>query len=381
MTTTAQGITAILKKAGIAFQPLPKDWNSSNLDQIFRYMVPERICEFDPACIVEPVDYVGILAAFAQATLGEFAPENPRAEGRTGGSILLEFVHAEQVIRFKFKQDGRWVADAFYVQLRKFCKKHLTGNYLSVDTNVSTDVYLPHKVISQIEKKTRAFDDVDTLLQFVLSGASGGDLLRARDRLSWQVKAGYTRSGESLLTALAKSDAETDTFMCAFETFDFPYLPNRYGESVWELAQRFRGLDLKRQYHSEDEKTLGYAEIREMWGERLWHNNLPEYMQVINALDPDLASMRFPVGGNLFDIALCHTPVFDLWSDAAELSYSRPDKVYIVHLLTLGPDGGALYQEIPVDRVDMVIDLLRRYCRRTLWTAPGQDGAWLVTQE
>jgi len=28
-----------------------------------------------------------------------------------------------------------------------------------------------------------------------------------------------------------------------------------------------------------------------------------------------------------------------------------------------------------------VIDLLRRYCRRTLWTTPGQDGAWLAARE
>lgn len=152
MSSVAKDITALLKKAGIAFQPLPRGWSGSSLDAILGHLVPERMCEFDPHCITAPSDYSGLLAASAQATQGEFAPVNPRATGSMGGWVMVEFEHAGQAIRFQFEQDGRWVADAFYEQLRKFCKKHLPGNFLSVDTNVSTDVYLPHKVITQIKK-------------------------------------------------------------------------------------------------------------------------------------------------------------------------------------------------------------------------------------
>ena len=153
MTKTSQIIAAILKKAGIAFQPLPKDWDGSHLGQIFHHMVPERICELDPKCIAEAADYVGVLQEFAQATQGEFAPESARAEGSVGGKVVLEFLHAGQAIRFKFTQEGRWVADDFYEQLRKFCKKHLSGSYLSVGSDLATEVYLPHKVVRRFRRR------------------------------------------------------------------------------------------------------------------------------------------------------------------------------------------------------------------------------------
>jgi hypothetical protein len=127
MTKTSQTVAAILKKAGISFQPLPKGWDGSHLGQILQHMVPERICEFDPKCIAEAGDYVGVLQEFAQATEGEFAPESPHAEGSVGGKVALEFLHAGKATRFQFTQEGRWVADGFYEQLRKFCKKRLSG--------------------------------------------------------------------------------------------------------------------------------------------------------------------------------------------------------------------------------------------------------------
>lgn len=40
MTKTSQTIAAVLKKAGIAFRPLPKDWDGSHLGQLFHHMVP-----------------------------------------------------------------------------------------------------------------------------------------------------------------------------------------------------------------------------------------------------------------------------------------------------------------------------------------------------
>lgn len=88
------------------------------------------------------------------------------------GKITLDFVHAGQAIRFKFAQEGRWVADDFYVQLRKFCKKHLGGTYPSVGTDLATEVYLPHKEATQLQMKTRSFDSVEALVQFVVEGAS-----------------------------------------------------------------------------------------------------------------------------------------------------------------------------------------------------------------
>jgi hypothetical protein len=379
MNSVVKDITAILKKAGVTFQSLPKDWDNANLEAIFHHMVPERICEFDAKCIGEAVHYVGVLAEFAQATLGEFVPGNPRTMGAVDGTVTLEFEHAGQTVRFKFKQEGHWVADAFYVQLRKFCKKHLSGNFLSVDTNVSTDVYLPHKAIAQIEKKTRSFASTDALLDFVLAGATDADLLRIRDRLPWQVPFGYTNSGESLLTALVKSGANMDTFMTAFHAFGCG-LPNRYGESSLELVERLHGIDLIPGYYGDGRETMGYAEIREKWGERLWHNNKPEYMCIINELGADLASMRFPATENLFEVSLCHAPVFKSWVDAAELRYFGAGNVYILDLLTLGPGGGSLHREIPADQVDVVIDLLRRYCLRTLWVVPGRDGAWVPAE-
>ena len=381
MTTTSQTIAAILKKAGIAFRSLPKDWDSSHLGQIFHHMVPERICEFDPKCIAEAGDYVGVLQEFAQATQGEFAPGSSRAEGSVGGKMVLEFLHGGQAVRFKFEQEGRWVAEDFYVQLRKFCKKHLSGSYLSVGTDLATDVYLPHKVIAQIQKKTRSFDSVEALVQFVVEGASQSDLIKAGEGLSWQLKAGYTRDGESLLTALLKSGADTDRCLSAHGLLAAPELPSRHGESPLELAQRLRGVDLRGEYGGVCKATLGYAEIREKWSQRLWHSHLPEYMRIIDALEADLASMSFSEADNLYGIAMCHAPLLDRWSEAAQVHYYEYEDAYTLSLLTLGPGGGALHLQLPRVQVDTVIDLLRRYCRRTLWTTPGQDGAWLVAQK
>lgn len=381
MTKTSQIIAAILKKAGIAFQPLPKDWDGSHLGQIFHHMVPERICELDPKCIAEAADYVGVLQEFAQATQGEFAPESARAEGSVGGKVVLEFLHAGQAIRFKFTQEGRWVADDFYEQLRKFCKKHLSGSYLSVGSDLATEVYLPHKVVAQIQKKTRTFDSVEALVQFVVEGASQSDLIKAGEGLPWQLKAGYTRDGDSLLTALLKSEADTDRCLSAYELLEAPALPSRHGESPLELAQRLRGVDLRGEYGGEAKATLGYAEIREKWSQRLWHSYLPEYMRIVDALEADLASMRFSEAGNLYGIAMCHAPLLDCGSEVAQVHYYEYNGAYTLNLLTQGPGGGALHLQLPLDQVDTVIDLLRRYCRRTLWTTPGQDGAWLVAPE
>lgn len=380
MTSTSHSIATILKKAGIAFQPLPKDWDSAHLGRIFHHMVPGRICEFDPKCIAVAADYQGVLQQFAQASQGEFAPEGLRALGEVDDKITLDFVHAGQTIRFKFAQEGRWVADDFYVQLRKFCKKHLGGTYLSVGTDLATEVYLPHKVATQIQKKTRSFDSVEALVQFVVDGASQSDLINAGERLSWQVKAGYTCSGESLLTALLQSAADTDTVVGTYESLELPALPNRRGEAVAEMAQRLRGADLKNVFGGEHKPTLGYAEIREKWSQRLWHSHRPEYMHIIDALDADLAPMRFPEAENLYGIAWCHAPLFDRWTEAAELHYHEYNDAYTLSLLTLGPMGGALHLQLPRDQADTVIDLLRRYCRRTLWTTSGQDGAWLAAQ-
>lgn len=380
MTKTSQTIAAIFKKAGIAFQPLPKDWDGSHLGQIFHHMVPERICEFDPKCIAEAADYVGVLQEFAQATQGEFAPESPRAEGSVGGKMVLEFLYAGQANRFKFTQEGRWVADGFYEQLRKFCKKHLSGSYLSVGSDWATEVYLPHKVIAQIQKKTRTFDSVEALVQFVVEGASESDLISVGESLPWQLKAGYTRDGESLLTALLKSEADTVRCLSAHGLLGAPELPSRHGESPLELAQRLRGADLRGEYGGRSAPTLGYAEIREKWSQRLWHSHLPEYMRIVDALEADLASMRFSEADNLYGIAMCHAPVLDCWAEAAQVHYYEYNGAYTLDLITLGPGGGALHLQVPLDQVDTVIDLLRRYCRRTLWTTPGQDGAWLAAQ-
>lgn len=377
MSSVAKDITAILKKAGIAFRPLPRGWSGSSLDAILGHLVPEHMCEFDPHCITAPSDYTGLLAAFAQATQGEFVPVNPRATGSMGGRVTVEFEHAGQAIRFQFEQDGRWVADAFYEQLRKFCKKHLLGNFLSVDTNVSTDVYLPHKVITQIEKKTRSFATTDALLDFVLTGPPLSDLLRAAQHLPMQVTGGYTRTGETLLTALVKSGAGDEAFMDAMRAFgEYGSLPNRYGQPLRDVVQQ----RLSDQVHADffggpDEETESYADLREQWKTRLWCNHKPEYMRIIDALEPDLAAMRFP--NNLWELRLCHAPRFDMWTDSAELAWREPDKRYVLTLQTLGPGGGALQQHIPADQAEVAIDLLRRYCRRTLWTVPGQEGAWI----
>ncbi|BEU95956.1 hypothetical protein ACDW_16610 [Acidovorax sp. DW039] len=377
MTTTSQTVAAILKKAGITFRPLPKDWGNSHLGQIFHHMIPERICEFDPKCIAEAANYVGVLQAFAQATQGEFVPESLRAEGSVGGKVVLEFMHAGKAIRFKFTQQGRWVADDFYEQLRKFCRKHLSGSYLSVGTDWAMEVYLPHKVIAQIQKKTRTFDSVEAVVQFVVEGASPSDMFTAWESLPWQLKAGYTRDGDSLMTALLKSEADTDRCLSAYETHETPLLPSRYGESPLELAQRLRGVN-PRHLIGEPSATLGYAEIRQKWSQRLWHSYRPEYMRIVDALEADLSSMRFSESGNLYGIVMCHAPLLDCGTEVAEVHYHEYNPAYTLNLLTLGPGGGALYLQLPLDQVETVIDLLRRYCRRTLWTTPGQDGAWLV---
>lgn len=380
MTKTSQTIAAILKKAGIAFQPLPRDWDGSHLGQIFHHMVPERICESDPKCISEAADYVGVLQELAQVTQGEFVPENLRAEGSVGGKVVLEFMHGGKANRFKFTQEGRWVADDFYEQLRKFCKKHLSGSYLSVGTDWATEVYLPHKVIAQIQKKTRTFDSVEALVQFVVEGASQSDMFTAWESLPWQLKAGYTRDGDSLMTALLKSEADTDRCLSAYETHETPLLPSRYGESPLELAQRLRGVN-PRNLIGEPSATLGYAEIRQKWSQRLWHSYRPEYMRIVDALEAELSSMRFSESGNLYGIAMCHAPLLDCGTEVAQVHYYEYNGAYTLDLLTLGPGGGALHLQVPLDQVDTVIDLLRRYCRRTLWTTPGQDGAWLVVPE
>lgn len=377
MSTTSHSIATILKKAGIAFRPLPKDWGNSHLGQIFHHMVPDRICEFDPKSITEVVDYVGVLQELAQVTQGEFVPENLRAEGGVGGQVVLEFLHAGKTIRFRFTQEGRWVADDFYEQLRKFCKKHLSGSYLSVGTDWATEVYLPHKVIAQIQKKTRTFDSVEALVQFVADGASQSDMFTAWESLPWQLKAGYTRDGESLMTALLKSEADTDRCLSAYETHETPLLPSRYGESPLELAQRLRGVN-PRNLTGEPSATLGYAEIRQKWSQRLWHSYLPQYMRIVDALEAELLSMRFSESGNLYGIAMCHATLLDCGAEVAQVHYHEYNAAYTLNLLTLGPGGGALYLQLPLDQVETVIDLLRRYCRRTLWTTPGQDGAWLV---
>lgn len=380
MSATSHTIAAILKRAGIAFRPLPQDWDSSHLGQIFHHMVPDRICEFDPKSITEVDDYVGVLQELAQVTQGEFVPESLRAEERVGDKVVLEFLHAGKAIRFQFTQEGRWVADSFYEQLRKFCKKHLSGSYLSVGTDWATEVYLPHKVIAQIQKKTRTFDSVEALVQFVVEGASQSDMFTAWERLPWQLKAGYTRDGDSLMTALLKSEADTDRCLSAYETHETPLLPSRYGESPLELAQRLRGVN-PRVLIGEPSATLGYAEIRQKWSQRLWHSYLPEYLRIVDALEADLSSMRFSEAGNLYGIAMCHAPLLDCGSEVAQVHYYEYNGAYTLNLLTQGPGGGALHLQLPCDQVDTVIDLLRRYCRRTLWTTPGQDGAWLVAQE
>lgn len=380
MTKTSQTIAAILKKAGIAFQPLPREWDGSHLGQIFHHMVPERICEFDPKCISEAADYVGVLQELVQVTQGEFVPENLRAEGSVGGKVVLEFMHGGKAIRFKFTQEGRWVADDFYEELRKFCRKHLSGSYLSVGTDWATEVYLPHKVIAQIQKKTRTFDSVEALVQFVVEGASQSDMFTAWESLPWQLKAGYTRDGDSLMTALLKSEADTDRCLSAYETHETPLLPSRYGESPLELAQRLRGVN-PRNLIGEPSATLGYAEIRQKWSQRLWHSYRPEYMRIVDALEVELSSMRFSESGNLYGIAMCHAPLLDCGTEVAQVHYYEYNGAYTLDLLTLGPGGGALHLQVPLDQVDTVIDLLRRYCRRTLWTTPGQDGAWLVVPE
>ena len=378
MSTVAKDIAAILKKAGVAFQPLPKGWGSSSQEQIFLHLVPERVCAFDPHHrIVEATDYAHVLAAFAQATLDDFAPVNLRATGTVGGTVTVEFEHAGQAIRFKFAQDGHWVADAFHEQLRKFCRKHLPGNFLSVDTNISTDVYLPHKVIKQIEKKTRTFATTDALLDFVLTGPPLSDLLRAAQHLPMQVTGGYTRSGETLLTALVKSGVDDEAFMNASTAFgQYGTLPNRYGQSLFDLVRQSLGDEVAARFDGPGEETQSYADMREQWKTRLWCGCKPEYMRIIDALEPDLASMRFP--RNLWELRLCHAPHFDPWADSAELAWREPDKRYVLTLQTLGPGGGALQQHIPADQADVAIDLLRRYCRRTLWTVPGQEGAWIT---
>jgi hypothetical protein len=286
-------------------------------------------------------------------------------------------MHAGKTIRFQFTQEGRWVADDFYEQLHKFCKKHLSGSYLSVGDDWATEVYLPHKVIAQIQKKTRTFDSVEALVQFVADGASHSDMFTAWERLPWQLKAGYTRDGESLMTALLKSEADTDRCLSAYETHETPLLPSRYGESPLELAQRLRGVN-PRNLTGEPSATLGYAEIRQKWSQRLWHSYLPQYMRIVDALEAELLSMRFSESGNLYGIAMCHATLLDCGAEVAQVHYHEYNAAYTLNLLTLGPGGGALYLQLPLDQVETVIDLLRRYCRRTLWTTPGQDGAWLV---
>ena len=208
-------VTAILKKAGIAYTPLHKDQlNSHNLNAIFQHLTPGRICEFDPECIGVSEHYMDILDQFAEATGGEFSPENTRTTGSLNKTMTVEFEHQGKAFKFKFEQQGDWVADGFYEQLNKFCKKNLTGNFLSLFSEISTSVYLPHKVITQVEKKTKHFSTTDEFLSAILGGA---DPHAIGAQASFDVLHGYTRDGETMTTALCKAIPDDERFYYLYE--------------------------------------------------------------------------------------------------------------------------------------------------------------------
>lgn len=335
-------------------------------------MVPERVCEFDPKCIADAESYIGLLQQFSNSTLGELSLGSLRAQGSIGENIKIEFEYVGKTHAFKFKQAGRWVEDEFYIQLRKFCKRHLTGGFLSIDNELSTDVYLPHKALAQIEKKTRKIKNTNELVQALLGRLSHSELIRIRESTRPEILYGHTSEGETIITALAKSDVSMETFMDVFFCVGgFSQIrANRFGETPQELALNLKGITDPSVTEIYPSKMLGFTELKAQKGGGLWIKNTAGYMRILSPLDVYLDEMLFDRLYNMTEITMSHSQAA---TDQAYVKFYEDRNVYELFVQTLGEGGGSLYQELPAEQADVVVDILRRYCTKSLW---GADNGW-----
>lgn len=385
MNLAAQ-ISTILKKDSIAFKAMPTSSATYNLLRIFSELTPERLVHYDLECI-DTIDYYNqIISEYAQATSGEFTPSNINTTGKQEEGILIEFQHDKKIIKLKIEQNGSsWVTQSFLDQFKKFCTRNLHGNFLSLPTGDQTFacVYLPKKTITKIEKNILIAHSTDSLVVHI---ANGGEIRSIKwDEIPYEIISGYTKTGESIATALIKSNIHNIDY--------YPGLPlsmaildglrngspvnlsqqNTFGETALQLARQNPDWNSLIEWFP-DHETVETETFNELLTNQTSTRFRPGILTIFNALKNELKNMFF---NRLPTLELEFSKIENYYydEDSVTLEYKYNPKgfhYYTLFIQTKGAHGGTINKIFDINEADQIIDLIKKYCNNELWSTNRQ---------
>ncbi|WP_226661188.1 hypothetical protein [Microbulbifer aggregans] len=379
-------IERTLKKNKISFTGSFRDISTeSGLLEILKNVIPERTLEIDGECIDSPECYIDVLESHAAITRGEFNPNNITAEGEIGSTIVLSFDDADKKHKLKIEQNGSpWISEGFYEAINRYLDKSRKSSYLDLPT---TDqgiavVYLPKKVAKSITKQYMGPRATDEVINFIQQGG-------CPSKINWRYTStkvidGYSSSGETIATALLKSDLPDYPGVYSsgysyvegvFETFTEStpvnmLLQNSSGETPYKLSRNHKSNGLKK--HLEFICHAKTISLEDALTPGMGCFDFDVALQaVIEKTKPQLESMHFDEDAYGAYLAFSPQEDFIRGENQAILSLNRDNEgnihSYKLFIQEAGSPGKTIFEEFPLDETDSIAELLSKFCKGELW--------------
>ncbi|MFV8782783.1 hypothetical protein ACNKU7_10215 [Microbulbifer sp. SA54] len=379
-------IERTLKKNKISFTGSFRDTTpESGLLEIFKNVTPERTLQIDVECIDTPECYIDVLESHAAITRGEFSPNNITVEGEIGSTIVLSFDDADKKYTLKIEQNGSpWISEGFYEGINRHLDKSRKSSYLdlpTMDQGIAV-VYLPHKVAKTITKQFMGPRTTDEVINFIQQGG-------CPSKINWRYTStkiidGYSSSGETIATALLKSDLPDYLGVYSsgysyvegvFETFTEStpvnmLLQNSSGETPYKLSRNHKSSALRK--HLEFICHAKTISLEDALAPGLGCFAFDDTIQaIIKKTKPQLESMHFDEDAYGGYLSFSPQEDFIRGENQAILSLNRDNEgnieSYKLFIQEAGSPGKTIFEEFPLDETDTIAELLSKFCKGELW--------------
>ncbi len=373
-------ITDILRKTKAFSGRVPNSAkDKAGIVEIFRELIPANVASLDPDVIDEPQDYEVLLARLAAISNGDLAPESVQIKAGRTGKLTLSFTQQQETYALKFTHEGgTYIDQSFLDALHKHCRKKLPGTFLFTSEAESIQaVYLPLKAFKRVNNEllsTQSTDALATLIQ------AGNVFSIGWDNIPYDVVEGFTRDGETLITALIKAPfAEKPGSWGATRRIEIleglqgmvnVFRANAHGETPRDIALA-KGWDhLVPELSGWPVKTVPVTTIRERAGKghACFEDDLKEAFERLDEKGL-FESIHFDPNNPFQHLHISHRPDFIYGEDTLLVSRYRFGGAvvgYDVFSQKRGENGWSLSRFVPLGDVDQLCEVIERYCTHSL---------------